>query len=330
MHSIASGLVRVICAASLLGCGSSPSQPAQPESPPRPAVSSDWREVVPAGPQAVIGMNIIRLGRSPLVEALVETIVAQDAQTAQTLDVLRAVSGECGMELRRDFHSAVVATYYGERAPAMVAVIKGKFDEARIVDCATRMAQRMNSALATTEISGYQVHSNPGAPEAGVVCVPGPNLMIIASDQATMETTLAARTPRFGSERTELSAVLFELPQDRSIWGAGVVPADSDIAGYVQQATSGVLSRPGLTVYGHAEIQDGIQGEGGLVLASAQDASFLLEWANAQISMMRTLLLTQGLGSLLDGLSLATRGERLTVSLSLSAAQIHKIMQIVQ
>jgi hypothetical protein len=330
MHSIASGLVRVICAALLLGCGSSQSKPAQPEPPPRPAVSSDWREVVPAGPQAVIGMNITRLSRSPLIEAVIESIAAQDPETAAIVDTLREVGGACGMQLSRDIHSAVMAFYYGEGAPASAVVVKGKFEEARIVDCATRMAQRMNSALSTVEISGYKVYSSPGARDSGMACVPRPNLMIIASDHKTMETILAAESPRFGSERTELSAVLFELPQDRSLWGAGIIQPGSDVADYVKQATSGALSQSGGTVYGHAEIQDGIDGQGGLVLASAQDASFLLEWANNQIAMVRGLLLTQGLGSLLDGLSLATKGERLTVSLSLSAAQIHKLMQVVQ
>jgi hypothetical protein len=330
MHSIAPGLVRVICAALLLGCGSSQSQPAQPEPPPRPAVSSDWREVVPAGPHAVIGMNITRLSRSPLVEAVVESIAAQDPEAAGLLDMLRAVGGECGMRLSRDIHSAVVAFYYGEGTPTSAAVVKGNFDEAKIADCATRMAQRMNSALSTLEISGYKVYSSPDAQDSGMACVPRSNLMIVASDQKTMETILAAESPRFGSERTELSAVLFELPQDRSIWGAGILPANSYIAQYLKQATSGALSQSGATVYGHAEIQDSIDGKGGLILASAEDASFLLEWSKTQISMLRVLLLTQGLGSLLDGLSLATEGKHLTGSLSLSAAQIHKLMQLVQ
>jgi hypothetical protein len=222
----------------------------------------------------------------------------------------------------------VVAFYDIDSQPSSVAVIKGTFDEAKIVDCATGMAQRMNSALSTTEISGYKVYSSPNVEESGLACVPMANLMILTSSHKIMETILAAESPRFGSERTELSALLFDLPQDRSLWGAGIIPAGSAVVGYMQQATSNALSQPPRAAYGHAEIQDSIQGQGGLTLASAQDASFLLDWANSQIAAIRPLLATQGMGSLLDGLALGAKGERLTVSLELSAEQIYKLMQI--
>lgn len=292
---------------------------AEPPAPPSPFASADWRDMLPGGAQVVVGARVPAL----LESAPMQLMLAMDPGAQATLENLRQAAQGCGFAFPADLHTVVMGWYPGEQ---MVVLGRGSFEQQTIAACLTELAASRNATLEPTEIAGHWAASiDDGMGATGWVSVPVAGTVVLTTTRETLEAALQADAARMAGEDSALTGWLARVPQDKPLWGAGVVPPDADIASLFMSMMGGRLQAPMTAVYGFADPTTGTEVELHVSMQSDADANALLDRINQQLSFVRPGLALDGSSFLLDRLSMSAKGPVASARIALTVEDMEFI-----
>ena len=274
-------------------------EPEPPPPPPSPFASADWRDVLPAGPLAVVGMRVPAVFESEPMQLMLAT----DPVAQSTFENVRQAAQACGLAFPADLHTVRAGWYSGAD---VVALGRGSFDQQTIAACLSDLAASRNATFETTEIAGYWVSAfDDGMGTSGWLSVPVAGTLVLTNTRAALEATLRADAVRMADEDSALTAWLARVPQDKPLWGAGVVVPGAELASVFVSMMGGRVEAPA-AAYGFADFESGMEAELHVAMQGEADARALLGRINQQLTFVRAGLALDGSGFLLDRLTLGT------------------------
>lgn len=297
--------------------------PATDESPPEPGPAplpfalERWSSVLPAGAQAVVGADLPALLASETMQ-----IGMKVTQTQAHWDALRQVGERCGISPSRDVHTVVAAAYPGQH---MAAVSKGDFDRARVAACLDEMASDHGMAVETAELEGREVFAGTWQGQPFWLLIPRDGVAIVTSAAELMTTILSADTARMETDEGPLRAWLERVPQQQQLWGASQVPPRSELATGFMSMMSHQVSGPPVGMYGAADLSAGLASKVTIVMQADADASAVVSEIRSQLSIIGPAFSLQGVGFVLDGLSLGSKGPLIEIGMTLTAEQVARL-----
>jgi len=206
-------LIALALAVSGSGCAS-------PDGPPAPTAEvATLLAVLPAQAPMVFGLDLARLRQTAAWQAHATALRALAPQIA-------AVQAACGLDLA-DRIDRIVASAGGDGADrdGAIAVIKGRFDEAKVASCATALIRRLGDQAAITSDGKLTTYSARKRDEALLLLWTAPDTVALApgaiGDGAPLRRLLGDPAP----PAPALAALLAEVDTRSILWGAGALPA---------------------------------------------------------------------------------------------------------
>jgi hypothetical protein len=307
------------------GLGSSACGSKKRQAPP-PVVSAPpvrGLEALPAGTLAVVGANVAKLGAAPIVRDAFQQMFARAPGVAERLSALMT---RCKLDPQNDLDTVVVGLMGTTTARDVVLVATGRFEEAAIETC-VRVALTepgKGGALDKREIDGVTVYVARGTASSDVAFSFGaPDTLIIADSEALLARARSPKEPRLGSDGP-LMALIGRTDTSAALWGAGMMDAKVG-QGLVQ--TFG-LSGPAKAIWGRVELGQGLDVGLSVELASAADASALLEITRRQLVQYGVLAQPLALGAVVAKITPTSEGPEFRVSVVLDRDDLARVQKV--
>lgn len=271
--------------------------------------------LVPANPQMVAGLDVERARLSPFGQRILAEMKDEDEQ-------FRKLVESTGFDPRRDLREVVVASAKGAEKSQDVVLVRGAFDGARI-------GRFIEAEGGSKEVyRGVEIWQAKGKEQAAVFAFVNSTLALFghgvqvrgAIDRhqaggADMAGPLAARVLDW-SGRNDAWFVSGVPLSEMGRGPGGLVPGGLNVDS-IREASAGVR-------FGSA-----VELAGELTMRSSQDATAMADVVRFVLSMLRANAAQPGLDELLkiaDSLQLNTSGDVMKFSLSITEAQLEKLL----
>lgn len=284
---------------------------------PLPFALDHWGSVLPAGARAVMGADLPALLASETMQ-----IGLTVTETRQHWDALHQVGEQCGVSPSADVHTVVAAAYAGQH---VAAVSKGHFDRDRVAACVDQMVAEHGLVVEMVEIEGREVFAGTWQGQHFWLLIPREGVAIVTSAAELMAAILRADTARQETDKGQLNAWLDRVSQQQPLWGASELPPRSQLATGFMSLLSQHVGGPPVGMYGSADLGAGLASRVSLVMQADADAGAVVSEARSQLSIIGPALSLQGMGFLLDGLSLGSKGPLIEIGLTLTADQVARL-----
>lgn len=270
--------------------------------------------LVPAEPQMVAGLDVERARLSPFGQRILAEMKDEDEQ-------FRKLVESTGFDPRRDLREIVVASVKGASASEGVVLVRGAFDGARI-------GRFLEQEGGKKEVyRGVEIWQGKGKEQAAVFAFVNSALALFGNSGP-----VRAAIDRHQAGGADLAGALGARVQEWSrndAWFVSGVPLSE-----MGRGPGGLV--PGrLNVDSIREASAGVRFgsvvdlAGELNMRSAQDATALADLVRFIVSMVRANAAQPGvdeLSKIVDSLQLATSGEMMKFSLSITEAQLEKLL----
>lgn len=272
--------------------------------------------LVPADPQMVAGLDVERARLSPFGQRILAEMKDEDEQ-------FRKLVESTGFDPRRDLREIVVASVKGASASEGVVLVRGVFDGARI-------GRFLEEEGGRKEVyRGVEIWQAKGKDPSAVFAFVNSALALFGQSSrvrdaidrhqaggADIAGPLAARV-RDWSSRNDAWFVSGVALSEMGRGPGGLVPGGLNLES-IREASAGVR-------FGSV-----VELTGELTMRSAQDATALADVVRFVVSMLRANAAQPGLDELskiVDSLQLATSGELMNFSLSITEVQLEKLLE---
>lgn len=282
-----------------------------------PAAAADpvLLRLVPADPQMVAGLDVDRARLSPFGQKILAEMKDEDEKFRKLVD-------STGFDPRRDLLEIVIASAAGAGAPQSVVLVRGVFDPARI-------GRFLEAEGGSKEIyKGVEVWSGKRG-EGGEVFAFVNSTLAVFGNPAQVRGAIDRQQAGGAALTGPLAGRVQDWSGRGDAWFVSGVPLSEMGRG------PGGLVPGGLNVDSIREAGVGVRFgpvvelAGELTMRSAQDATALADVVRFVVSMLRSNPQKPGmddLAKIMDTLQLAAAGELMKFSLSVSEAQLEKLL----
>ena len=196
-------------------CGGGQPAPAAASEHDEPFTSRKWDQILPAGAEGVVVIDVPRIAGSKLLSSprLAEAVRAG-------LSALSTMAQQCEVGTA-DIGHIVVAQYPQGR---YVAILIGKMDEARAKRCLANTLETRGSSLVATELAGTRVFHSSNERDGVWMAVPTAGVVVIANQRAGLREVLGSTAERIAGTGSSLLSRAESLDQSRTMWAVFKVP----------------------------------------------------------------------------------------------------------
>lgn len=272
--------------------------------------------LVPSEPLMVAGLDVDRARLSPFGQKILAEMKDEDEKFRKLVD-------STGFDPRRDLLEIVIASAAGAGAPQSLVLVRGAFDPARI-------GRFLEAEGGSRQVyKGLDVWSGKRG-EGGAVFAFVDSTLAVFGDAAQVRGAIDRQQAGGVAITGPLGARVQDWSGRSDAWFVSGVPLSDMGRG------PGGLVPGGLNVDSIREAAVGvrfgsvIELSGELTMRSAQDAAALADVVRFVVSMLRSNPAQPGtddLAPILDTLQLATAGELMKFSLSVSETQLEKLLE---
>ncbi len=256
-------------------------------------------QAIPAQATAVIGIDVLALASSPVVERALDRMLARDPELRGELS---AVLKACAIDPHKDVLSATIALVPRGEGTDSLLVTKGKYSEAAITACLGRFLAESGGHLESSQAEGRAIYHQVTPEGAGVWLAFGStDTLLIASTRELLVMSLGTGE-KLGSVKTGLAAYLPRLNTQHAMWAMGEVER-AVAQGLV--AASGGQVQPPLAIVGSADLGEGLALRLEVKMSSDQDAKTIISQAKMQIQAAALVLQVDAIGQLIKNIEFA-------------------------
>jgi hypothetical protein len=273
----------------------------------------------PADTRVLIGVNVGRLGDSPVVTRLVRFVLGGDATLEKDLAGLLA---RCGIEPRRDVDRILVGM--GADRTQVGVLVSGRFQDAKLDQCMREAMIEVGGSDEKKTVAGRTVHllRNARTSTTTWVATGLGRAVLVALDEAWLRRMLDPAEPKLPSQAGTM-ALVGRVDPDASIWGAGWLAPD--VGGRIAAATQGAVKQPPVSMTGELRVTGSLAANLKLDMADPVDASSLADFARTQHAFLALGAQKYGLGRVVGKLAVIPDGKVVTMAIDLDPDDLLKI-----
>jgi hypothetical protein len=296
------------------------------------ATAKEDMQLVPKETEVVFMGNLSRMRNTAMWRKMLD-LRDSDASTKKDYDDFVQ---KCQLDPLKQIDSVFVAfpqtgaADQGQREFA--AILRGTFNEQKLVECATAQAKKDGQELATSEYNGHKLYTSTKQGQAFATFLDSKTVVLAGKEWVKKVIDLQTKKEAGGSAKD--NAPLMELVKraktSDGIWGAGTVPQATrdQFKQDKNLASAGSMK----DIFGSVDFQNGFAAELNVDLGSDADAQDLSTKVKAQLddAKKNPQFMMLGLNSFLDNVKLETKGSTFRTLVSFNQQQVDDLINRVK
>jgi hypothetical protein len=292
------------------------------------AAAKEDLALVPKESATLVMVNLTRLRPTAMWKKLIDL---RDSEPEAKKDYTEFVQ-KCGLDPYTQIDSAFLALPERRSDPAQsqefVAILRGKFNEQKLVSCSTEQARKNGGELVNVSYKGKKVYHDSKNDALSATFLNDKTVMIAGKEWMNRAIDLAVAKDASGSakQNAELASLVKRTKTSEAIWGVGIVP---------QSVRDSFKSDPNFaplasmkSIIGSMNFDKGFAADIGVDTGGESDAREIADKLKVQLDGMKRnpQVLMMGLGSMVDGIKVGTRGSTITLNVNFTQQQVDDLI----
>lgn len=289
--------------------------------------AKDDLALVPKETDVILMANVSRMRNTEMWRKLLD-VRDSDPQAKKDYDEFVT---KCGLDPFKQIDSAFVAfPRGGGEQKEFAAILRGKFDEQKLVACARDQAKKDGREITTTDYNGKKLYTDNQKGEAYATFLDKQTAVIGGKEWIKKVVDLAAGKGESAKKNTQLNDLMKRAKTNDALWGAGIVP-DSTREGFKNDprlASAATMK----DIFGSVDFAAGVAAEVNVDTGSEADAKDLAQKAQGQLNDLRKSpqFMMMGLAQYLDGIKIGSKSATFQVSLNYNQQQVDDLINRVK
>ena len=287
-------------------------------------------QLVPKETDVVFMANVTRMRDTALWRRVLDL---RDSQPSVKKDYDEFVT-KCALDPLKQIDSVFLAFPESVgQSKEFAAILRGTFNEAKLVECATEQAKKDNQELAVSEYGGHKLYTSTKQGQAFASFLDAKTVVLGGKEWIKKTIDLAAGKKEAGpsaKENETLMALIKRAKISAGLWGVGVVP---------QSARDQLKNDPNFAsaasmkdVFGNIDLASGFLADLNVDLGSPADAVELSKKIGDQIAEARKnpQFMMAGLNSFLESVKVEAVQSTFHVNVTFNQQQVDDLINRVQ
>jgi hypothetical protein len=211
------------------------------------------------------------------------------------------------------------------------AILRGTFNEQKLVACATEQAKKDGQELSTSEYNGKKLYSSTKQGQAFAVFLDDKTVVLAGKEWVKKVVDQAAgKGNGSAKDNAALEALIKRVKTSDGIWGAGTVPQSTRDQFKTDPNLASAASMK--DIFGSVDFQNGVAAEINVDLGADADATDLLGKVKAQLddAKKNPQFMMLGLNSFLENVKLETKGPTFRTLVNFNQPQVDDLINRVK
>jgi hypothetical protein len=292
------------------GCG-------KKEAPSGPPPELTGLAVVPASAEVVVGVDIVKLTDSPVIDRAIEQLMMRESVLSERWQRLK---DECKIDLGKQIKRVMIALGPNRPGPApgtgpvlMVAV--GSLPETEFQQCVTKLVGAGGGSLTGKPVAGRTMYLARDGNRTMYFAYSRPDTVVLSPDEAYLTEALGAG--KKAPDNPDLTAWRKLVNQSAPLWAVG--RADPRISNGLVRAGNGQISAGPVAFALSADLADGAKLQLNVVMNQPDQAKALESYAKGELALLTAAAQLKSLGSVVG---------KVAVTSDASIVQLHAALTV--
>lgn len=277
--------------------------------------------LVPKEADIILMANVTRVRNTAMWRKVLEV---RDGDPQQKKDYADFVA-KCQLDPFTQIDSVFVAFPQGHDQKEFAAILRGTFNEQKLVECAREQAKKDGRDVTVSDYNGKKLYTDNQKGEAFATFLDGKTAVVGGKEWIKKVVDLAAGKGESAKQNVELASLLKRAKTSDALWGAGIVP---------QSTRDGFKNDPRLSsagtmkdIFGNVDFAGGVSADLNVDTGAEADAKDLAEKATAQVAEIRKSpqFMMMGLAQYLDGVKIDSKGAMFHLALNYNQQQVEDL-----
>jgi hypothetical protein len=287
-------------------------------------------QLVPKETDVVFMANLTRMRNTALWRRMLDVRDSQPSVKKEYDEFVKT----CALDPLKQIDSVFVAFPESvSQSKEFAAILRGTFNEAKLVECAKEQAKKDNQELAISEYEGHKLYTSTKQGQAFAAFLDAKTVVLGGKEWIKKTIDLAAGKKEAGPSAKDNEALMALVKRSKTsagLWGAGLVP---------QSARDSLKNDPNFApaasmkdVFGSIDLATGFLSDVNVDLGSEADALELSKKISDQISEARKnpQFMMAGLNSFLESVKVEAKGPTFHLNITFNQQQVDDLINRVQ
>src|SRR5438067_2056261 len=283
--------------------------------------------LVPKETDIVLMANVARVRNTAMWRKLLD-VRDSDAQSKKDYDEFVA---KCALDPFKQIDSIFVAfPQGGGEQKEFAAILRGTFNEGKLVECAKDQAKKDGRDVTITDYNGKKLYTDNQKAEAWATFLDAKTVVVGGKEWIKKVVDLAANKGESAKNHGELTALLKRAKMSDALWGAGLVPQSTRDSFKNDPRLSSASSMK--DIFGSVDFASGVTSELNVDTGSETDAKDLAAKATQQLQDIRKSpqFMMMGLAQYLDGIKIDNKASTFHLSINYNQQQVDDLINRVK
>ncbi len=283
--------------------------------------------LVPKETDIILMANVSRMRNTAMWRKLLD-VRDSDPQAKKDFDEF---TQKCGLDPFKQIDSVFVAfPQGGGEQKEFAAVVRGQFDEQKLVQCAKDQAKKDGREVTTTDYNGKKLYTDNQKGEAWATFLDKKTAVVGGKEWVKKVVDLAAGKGESAKANAELSALLKRAKTSDALWGAGLVPQSTRDQFKNDPRLSSAASMK--DIFGSVDFASGVSSDLNVDTGSEADAKDLAAKATAQLADIKKSpqFMMMGLAQYLDPIKIENKGATFHMTINYNQQQVDDLINRVK
>jgi hypothetical protein len=284
--------------------------------------------LVPKDADIILMANVKRMRDTAMWRKLLD-VRDSDAQAKKDYQEFVA---KCALDPFKQIDSVFVAfPQSGGEQKEFAAILRGTFNEQKLVECAKEQAKKDGRDVTTTDYNGKKLYTDNQKAEAWATFLDAKTAVVGGKEWIKKVVDLAAnKGGESAKANAELSALLKRAKTSDALWGAGIVPQSTRDSFKNDPRLSSAATMK--DIFGSLDFASGVTSELNVDTGSEADAKDLSAKATAQLAEIKKSpqFMMMGLAQYLDGIKIDSKASTFHMTINYNQQQVDDLINRVK
>ncbi len=283
--------------------------------------------LVPKETDIILMANVSRMRNTAMWRKLLD-VRDSDPQAKKDIDDF---TQKCALDPFKQIDSIFVAfPQGGGEQKEFAAIVRGQFNEGKLVECAKEQAKKDGRDVTVTDYNGHKLYTDNQKSEAWATFLDGKTAVIGGKEWVRKVVDLAANKGESAKANNELAALLKRAKTSDALWGAGTVPQSTRDSFKNDPRLSSAASMK--DIFGSVDFASGVASEINVDTGSEADAKDLAAKATAQLADIKKApqFMMMGLAQYLDGIKIDSKAATFHLTIGYNQQQVDDLINRVK
>lgn len=288
----------------------------------------DDLQLVPKEAEVLFRLNLEKLRAAPAWKNVIELRDSNEKSKKEYADFVQ----KCGLDPFTQISSVFLAVPQIQNTgmKEFAVVMRGTFNEAKLVECATNQAKERGGEVKSSDYNGKKIYSDGKKDEAFVTFLDDKTVVLGGKEWVKKVVDLAKADGEHVGKSEALAPLAKKVKSSDALWFAGLVPQNMRDAMKANPAMAWTGSMK--AVYGSIDIASGFAGDFNVDNNDEAAAKEMLSKLTEQLNGAKKMpqLTMAGLSGLLEGIKFEQKGATFHATVALNQAQVDDLINRVK